>query len=259
MHSYLKTIIDKKRIIVDELLLSETLLQLLDSPYQIRIRPSFEMALLSSGLQVIAEVKRQSPSKGQFGNIHDPIALAKQYQSGGAAAISVLTDKAGFGGSLADLNRVAASIQLPILRKDFIINPIQLAETALSGASAVLLITSLIGKDLAVYLTLCEQLGLNALVEVHTKEECQLALDAGAKIIGINNRDLTTFKVDIQTAMLIKKMIPSDICTIAESGIQSVEVAQAYAQMGFDAVLVGEYLVKSADPAVIIQACRGLL
>lgn len=259
MHSYLEAIIREKQAVVEQLRRSTHLQAVLQSDSLSQSKLSFESALKQPGLQVIAEIKRRSPSKGHFRDIQNPVELAKKYQDGGAAAISILTDAFGFGGELADLGQVADTVILPLLRKDFIIDPIQLAETALSGASAVLLIVSLIGEALPEYLELCNRLQLDALVEVHTESECQLAIDSGATMIGINNRNLTTFEVNTQTALCIKPLIPAGVVTIAESGIHSAEVACSYADAGFDAVLVGEFIVKSDDPAVTIHQCRGMV
>lgn len=258
MHSYLQDILMHKKNEVAQLKHDQALQAVLERPQQKAClsRTSFKSALLKPKLQIIAEVKRKSPSKGHLSAIADPVQLANKYVLGGAAAISVLTDQYGFNGSIDDLKEISHAVKVPTLRKDFIIDPLQIAQAYQCGASAVLLITSLLDTQLSSYINIAKSLGLDALVEVHTEAECEFALAAGADIVGINNRDLTTFKVDCRIASRIKKTIPNGIVTVAESGIQSAELARQYADEGFDAVLVGEYLVTASDPLQAIQACQ---
>ncbi len=217
-------------------------------------RFSFEDALKKPGLSVIAEIKRKSPSVGKICKMLNPTKLALDYVEAGASAISVLTDK-DFGGSLEDLKQVSLVAKVPLLRKDFIFAPIQLAEAALHGASAVLLIVRILGKQLKSMILLAEQLGLESLVEVHDENELKIALEAEAKIIGINHRNLDTFLIDFTVSKLRKK-IPTHIITVAESGIRTREQAKQMEDLGFDAVLVGEALVRSQDPKKLIEQMR---
>jgi indole-3-glycerol phosphate synthase len=206
-------------------------------------------ALRAPGVGVIAEVKRRSPSRGALAPIDDPASLAAQYQSGGARVISVLTEQRRFGGSLADLDAVRAVVQVPILRKDFVIGAYQVHEARAHGADAVLLIVAALEQNVLIGLReRVESLGMTALVEVHTEEEATRALDAGAKVIGVNARDLHTLDVDRSTFERIAPGLPSSVLKIAESGVRGPLDLIEYAAAGADAVLVGESLVTGADP-----------
>jgi len=221
--------------------------------------PSFKRALKSSSLAVIAEIKRKSPSKGVIAPIADPVQLAQNYISGGANALSILTDQTFFGGHIDDLTHVANRVRdqlIPIIRKDFMIDTVQIAEAAVSGASAVLLIVSALGKKTKDLLEFARSIKIDALVEIHDSDELEIALDCGADIIGINNRDLNTFIVDTERAMQLVSAIPDSVIKVAESGITVPALARQYYQAGFDAVLIGEALVKSDNPEHFIQACR---
>ncbi len=206
-------------------------------------------ALRAPGIGVIAEVKRASPSRGQLANIADPAELARAYESGGARVISVLTEGRRFHGSLADLDAVRAAVKIPVLRKDFIIGPYQIHEARAHGADMLLLIVAALDQPaLESMLERTESLGMTALVEVHTEEEADRALQAGAKVIGVNARDLKTLEVDRDCFGRIAPGLPSDIIRIAESGVRGTADLLAYAGAGADAVLVGEGLVTSGDP-----------
>ncbi len=221
---------------------------------------SFKKALLNYGLSVIAEIKRKSPSNGRLSVITDPIGLAFNYMRGGASAISVLTDERYFGGSIKDLSKIAIALKntsATILRKDFIINPIQITEAVLAGADAVLLIAAVLQNKLKTFLDYAKKMNIDALVEVHNHKEIDLALSASAEIIGINNRDLKTFNVDINHSLKLIKYIPNHIVIVSESGITSPEVALQLHQAGFDAVLVGTLLVRSEKPKELIELMRG--
>jgi indole-3-glycerol phosphate synthase len=207
---------------------------------------------------VIAEIKRKSPSKGSLASIKDPVELAKRYVLGGASALSILTDEAFFGGSINDLTQVADALRnqsIPIIRKDFIIDQLQIAEAAVAGASAVLCIVSVLGTQTKALLEFAHSLNLDVLVEIHDQEELKIALESGADIIGINNRNLHTFDVDTNRALQIVASIPDNIIKVAESGITDSLAARQYYQAGFGAVLIGEALVKSNDPAHFITKC----
>jgi indole-3-glycerol phosphate synthase len=201
------------------------------------------------GTAVIAEVKRASPSKGALAGIADPAALARQYAAGGAAAISVLTEGRRFGGSLADLRAVRDAVDVPVLRKDFIVTSYQLWEAREAGADLVLLIVAALEQPALVSLVeRAESLGLTPLVEVHDTDEVSRAVDAGARLIGVNARDLATLEVDASTFARVSPSIPGDVLRVAESGIRSPADVIGYAQQGAHAVLVGEALVIGADP-----------
>jgi indole-3-glycerol phosphate synthase len=206
-------------------------------------------ALRAPGVGVIAEVKRRSPSAGALATIDDPAALAAQYQAGGARMISVLTEQRRFGGSLDDLDAVRAAVQIPLLRKDFVVGSYQVHEARAHGADVVLLIVAALEQNALIGLReRVESLGMTALVEVHTEEEASRALDAGAKVIGVNARDLTTLEVDRSAFERIAPGLPSEIVKIAESGVRGPLDLIEYAAAGADAVLVGESLVTGADP-----------
>lgn len=219
---------------------------------------SFRDSLQSQGLSIIAEIKRRSPSKGHLATIADPAALAQSYSQAGARAVSVLTDQY-FDGHLNDLYAVSQALQdspCSVLRKDFILDPIQIAQSRYYGADAVLLIVGLLQERTATLLQYCREYDLQALVEVHTQDELAIALQSGAEIIGINNRDLHTFEVDPQHALQLLPYMPDSVTRVAESGVSDAKLAQQYAQSGFDAILVGESLVQSSDPNKLIQALR---
>jgi len=206
-------------------------------------------ALREPGIGVIAEVKRASPSRGQLASISDPAKLARAYEEGGARIVSVLTEQRKFHGSLDDLDAVRAVVSIPVLRKDFIVRPYQIHEARAHGADMLLLIVAALEQQaLAAMLDRTESLGMTALVEVHTEEEADRALQAGARVIGVNARDLKTLKVDRDCFARIAPGLPSDVIRIAESGIRGTADLLAYAGAGADAVLVGEGLVTSGDP-----------
>jgi indole-3-glycerol phosphate synthase len=201
------------------------------------------------GTAVIAEVKRSSPSKGDLATIGDPAALARQYADGGAAAISVLTEGRRFGGSLDDLRQVRSAVDLPVLRKDFIVSSYQLWEAREAGADLVLLIVAALEQPALVSLVeRAESLGLTPLVEVHDVDEVERAIDAGARLVGVNARNLKTLEVDPGTFARVAPAVPEGVLRIAESGIRTPADVVGYAQQGADAVLVGEALVTGSDP-----------
>jgi indole-3-glycerol phosphate synthase len=206
-------------------------------------------ALSGDGVAVIAEVKRSSPSAGDLATIGDPAALATEYAAGGAAVISVLTERRRFNGSLDDLDAVRAAVEIPVLRKDFIVTPYQVWEARAHGADVVLLIVAALEQQVLVSLReRIESLGMTALVEVHDETEALRALDAGARVIGVNNRNLQTLEVDRETFAKVAPEIPSSAIRVAESGIRGPHDLLAAAAAGADAVLVGEGLVKADVP-----------
>lgn len=206
-------------------------------------------ALRAGGVAVIAEVKRSSPSKGALAAIADPAGLAADYEAGGAAVISVLTEQRRFGGSLDDLDAVRARVDIPVLRKDFIVTSYQLWEARAHGADLALLIVAALDQNALVSLIeRAKSIGLTPLVEVHDEEETERALEAGAQIIGVNARNLKTLEVDRANFARIAPMIPDTVVRIAESGVRGPHDLIAYANSGADAVLVGESLVTGRDP-----------
>ena len=205
--------------------------------------------LREPGVGVIAEVKRSSPSRGALASIDDPAALAARYEAGGARMISVLTEQRRFGGSLADLDAVRATVGIPVLRKDFVVDSYQVHEARAHGADVVLLIVAALEQNVLVGLReRVESLGMTALVEVHTEEEASRALDAGARVIGVNARNLRTLEVDRSIFERIAPGLPNEIVKIAESGVRGPRDLIEYASAGADAVLVGESLVLGVDP-----------
>ena len=217
----------------------------------------FAAALARSGLSVIAEVKRRSPSKGDIAPDLDPAGLSRAYADGGAAAISVLTDERFFGGSVEDLVAAREASGLPVLRKDFLLSANDVCDARVAGADAVLLIVSALSSaELRELLQLAEEVGLACLVEAHHEEEVETALAAGARVVGINQRDLRDFSVDPHRAARLVKLIPDDVLKVAESGIATGDDAARASDAGYDAVLVGEHLVRSADPAAAIRELR---
>jgi indole-3-glycerol phosphate synthase len=206
---------------------------------------------------IIAEIKKASPSKGVLCEHFDPAGIARQYQQGGAAALSVLTDHDFFQGSLADLEAARAATRLPVLRKDFTISDFHVVEAAAHGADAVLLIAAILDvNEMRRFRELAASFHMAALVEVHDTEELEAAIESGAEIIGVNNRDLRTFEVNLANSEHLSKAIPAGVTKIAESGIHSADDVRRLMEARFDAFLVGERLMKSADPASALRELR---
>jgi indole-3-glycerol phosphate synthase len=207
----------------------------------------------ASRVKIIAEVKRASPSRGALAEIPDPAALAVSYETGGASAISVLTEQRKFGGSLADLEAVREVVSIPVLRKDFIADPYQVFEARAAGADLVLLIVAALEQPLMKQLfDLINQLGMSALVETHSADEVSRAIDLGASIVGVNARDLSTFELDQDLFGRLADQIPSGVIRIAESAVKTAADVAHYRESGADVVLVGEALVTS-DPVVTLR------
>lgn len=207
------------------------------------------------GLGVVAEVKRRSPSKGDLNLNLDPAALSSAYADGGAACCSVLTDEQYFGGSVSDLQTVRAAVDLPILRKDFTVAAHDVVDARLMGADCVLLIVAALDDhELADFHTLATEIGLDALIEVHDEAEAERAMAIGGSIVGVNQRDLMTFEVDVQRARRVASSLPTDVVRIAESGITGPADIPDLVSAGFEAVLVGESLVKHDGPAHGVRA-----
>lgn len=203
---------------------------------------------------VIAEVKKASPSKGVIREDFDPVAIALDYEQAGASAISVLTDEEFFQGSLDYLTSVRRSVSIPVLRKDFIVDGYQVYETRAAGADALLLIAAVLSeRELKLLLDLSHKLGMQCLVETHSQQEIQTAVKVGAKLIGINNRDLQTFKVDISTTLRLLPFVPIDATVVSESGIMSREDVRYLRERNVDAVLIGETLMRAPDPGAALK------
>ena len=216
--------------------------------------------LLTEDISVIAEVKRSSPSKGSLAPITDPAGLAASYADAGAAVISVLTEQRRFGGTLADLDLVRKSVELPILRKDFMIDEYQFYEARAHGADVILLIVAALSKNqLDDYFHLSKELGMRALIEVHTPDELESAISISPEIIGVNSRNLKTLEVDAQAFAQLIPQIPSTIARVAESGISSRADVEFAHEHGATAILVGEALVRSGNPNVAMGQLLGRL
>jgi indole-3-glycerol phosphate synthase len=212
-----------------------------------------------STLGVISEIKRRSPSKGDLNPDLDPAEVAAAYERGGAACLSVLTDADFFGGSADDLRAARGAVGIPALRKDFTVDPRDVADARLMGADAILLIVAALDdRELRGLLQLAADLSLDALVEVHDDAELDRAADAGASIIGVNQRDLTSFEIDRELAVKLAPRMPDGAVTVAESGIRGADDARAVAAAGYHAVLVGESVVTSGDPAAAVAALAGV-
>jgi indole-3-glycerol phosphate synthase len=218
----------------------------------------FESALGMSGrVNVIAECKRRSPSRGVLAADYDPVAIAKQYEAGGAVAISVLTEPTFFDGALAHLTAVRDHVSLPVLRKDFIVEEYQLLEARAAGADAVLLIVAALEqRDLVHLRERADVLGLAALVEVHDEEELSRAVDAGARLIGVNNRNLRTLTVDVEASDRLAARMPANVTGVSESGLQTRADLQRLAAAGYKAFLIGERFMTAPNPAQAIQELK---
>jgi indole-3-glycerol phosphate synthase len=208
-------------------------------------------------LAVIAEIKRRSPSKGDLNASLDPSALALQYQRGGSSCLSVLTDSNHFGGSVADLQTARDACTVPVIRKDFTVDPRDICDARIMGADCVLLIAAVLTPaELSEYLEICREVDIDALVEVHDEAELAAAMHAGATLVGVNQRDLVTFAVDQARAVRMAPLIPNHVVKVAESGVRGREDAIALRAAGYDAILVGEHLVTSPNPeAALTELC----
>jgi indole-3-glycerol phosphate synthase len=215
-------------------------------------------ALRSPELSVIAEIKRRSPSKGDLAPGLDPGELATTYEAAGAAALSVVTDEAFFGGSMSDLGAARSAVRIPVLRKDFTVSTADVLDARIHGADAVLLIVAALSEgELAELHSIATDVGLDVLVEVHDEAELDRALGAGAEIVGVNQRDLHTFDVDTERAERVMASIPPEVVAVAESGVRDGVDAARLAAAGFDAILVGERLVTAADTSGVLRSMCG--
>ncbi|MFZ0593524.1 MAG: indole-3-glycerol phosphate synthase TrpC [Bryobacteraceae bacterium] len=218
-------------------------------------RRSFAKALRVKKTAIIAEIKKASPSRGLLEPDFHPAEIAKRYEAGGAACLSVLTDQKYFQGSLADLERARSATALPTLRKDFTIHPVQIYEAAAHASDAILLIAAILdSSQLRTFRELANRLGLDALVEVHDGDELKSAIDSGAKIIGVNNRNLETFEVTLETSLRLSEKMPAEVTRVSESGIFTRADIDLLRGAGFHAFLVGESLMKAGDPVAALQS-----
>ena len=219
---------------------------------------AFEAALKKPGISVICECKKASPSKGLIAEDFPYLTIAKEYEAAGADAISVLTEPKWFLGSVQYLKEIAAAVSIPCLRKDFTVDAYMIYEAKVLGAAAVLLIISILTEEeLGAYLELCDALGLSALVEAHDEAEIETALRAGARIIGVNNRNLKDFSVDTGNSARLRTLIPEDVVFVSESGVKSAEDVAALRALGADAVLIGETLMRADDKKAKLLELRG--
>jgi indole-3-glycerol phosphate synthase len=217
-------------------------------------RRDFSAALSRGPLQVIAELKRASPSRGMVREPYLPREIAQRYEAAGASALSVLTEERYFLGSLDDLQTARGAVRLPALRKDFILEDYQIYESAAAGADALLLIVAALSdEDLRIFLDLCQGLRIAPLVEVHDESELERALEADARIIGVNNRDLKTLEVDLEISFRLRPAIPAGSIAISESGIKTGEDLRRLAEVGYHAALIGERLMTAPDPGAALQ------
>lgn len=217
----------------------------------------FEAALKDKPIAIISEVKRASPSKGLIAEDFDYLNIAKEYEEAGVSAISVLTEPYFFQGSDNILKEISENVKTPILRKDFTISPYMIYEAKLIGASAILLIVSILDDNqLKEYLEIADELGLSSIVETHDEKEIERALNAGARIIGVNNRNLKDFTVDIRNSVNLRKNVPEDIIFISESGIKTPEDVRILKENNVDGVLIGETLMRSDDKKTLIEVLK---
>jgi indole-3-glycerol phosphate synthase len=258
--TFLSEIVARKRRIVAKLRASSTVSALHARAVKIRknaaphrLREALDAT--SPALKIIAEFKRTSPSVGIIRGDLSPADVARHYERGGACAISVLTDEEYFGGSIDDLSAVRSSTHLPVLRKDFIVDPIQIYEAAIAGADAILLIVGALDDDSLGELRKVaeDELGLDALIEVHTSDELRRALNVGAKIIGVNNRDLQTFQVSLSTSERLIAESPRDRLMLSESGLRDPEQLRYLHALGFRGFLIGEALMRAKDPETALR------
>jgi indole-3-glycerol phosphate synthase len=255
---YLAKILDRHRAAAQSD--SRRLSQLIDQAKSVGPTRGFVQKLRTDSLQqlaVIAEIKRRSPSKGVLREGIDAVDLACAFEGGTASCLSVLTDDVSFGGSIDDLRQARAATAIPVLRKDFTVSELDVCDARIMGADCVLLIAAALSQpELASFYQLANEIGLDVLVETHDEDEVERALLAGATLIGVNQRDLVTFEVDHERAVRMAAAIPNGVVKVAESGVRDANDAQSLRNAGYDAVLVGESLIISNDPAALIGSLR---
>lgn len=261
MSNILETIAEATRIRVNE---SKKVRSLEDIKSEALSMPkgdfSFEKTLASKGMSFICECKKASPSKGIIAEDFPYLEIAKSYEEAGASAISVLTEPQWFKGELKFLEEISSSVKIPTLRKDFTVDEYMIYEAKLSGAGAVLLICSILdASSLKAYIDICDELGLSALVEAHDEMEVDMAVKAGARIIGVNNRDLKTFTVDPTNCLRLRAKVPSDILFVGESGVKTPEDIKTLLDNGVDAVLIGESMMRASDKVAFLNHLKELI
>ncbi|MEM7455343.1 MAG: indole-3-glycerol phosphate synthase TrpC [Planctomycetota bacterium] len=258
MNSILQKIVDHKLVEIEQLKAS---ISREDLESQVKDAPpvrSFRDALAGEGISLIAEVKKQSPSKGLIREDFDPVSIAHSYQAGGAHCVSVLTDEHFFGGSLDYLVQIKRAIDLPVLRKDFVLDEHQVLQARAAGADAVLLIAECLSPDrLKQLYDQVVSLGMTALVELYEAENIEAVLNCNPVLVGINNRDLKTFEVDLQHTVRMRSRVPEEILLVGESGIFTHQEATLLQRSGVDAMLVGESLMRADDPAEAVRQLLG--
>ena len=258
MTSLLEKIVDvkKREVARKKRYISIDDLQMRPLPELRGFSPVFE----KNGLSIIAEIKRKSPSAGLIRIDFDPIRIAKIYEMNGGDAVSILTDQTFFGGADHFVSEVKEHITLPILRKEFIVDEYQIFESRSIGSDAILLIVRILTKkELKRFIGITEQMGMSCLVEVHCESELNIALDAGARIIGINNRDLDTLQIDLEMSFRLRDKIPSDVITISESGIKTCFEMEKLKKKGFNGVLIGETLMCSENIGKALRTLKGMI
>lgn len=259
---FLSEIVEKKRArlqtIRNETSIAEMRVRAIDARLQTKLHRLLEVLANDAGVNIIAEIKRASPSRGTIRADVDPAKLARAYQHGGAVAISVLTEEDHFQGSLDDLRVVRQAVPLPLLRKDFIVDEFQVYEAATAGADAILLIVAALDDEAVRRLRSIaeDELGMDALVEVHTQEEMQRACDCGATLIGVNNRDLRTLEVSLGASAQLIQYAPQDVICVSESGLDSGDDLRRLRELGYKGFLIGEMLMRATEPE---RALRELL
>ena len=220
--------------------------------------PSFEEALKQPGISFICEVKKASPSKGVIAQNFPYVEIAREYEAAGASAVSCLTEPFWFQGKDTYLTEITKNVRIPVLRKDFVVDEYMIYQAKAMGASAVLLICAILDdSQLAAYRQLADELHLSALVEAHTEEEVRRAVSAGASIVGVNNRDLKTFNVDVETSLRLRKCVPETTLFVSESGIKTADDIKRLYENGTDAVLIGETLMRAPDKRAVLNQLKG--
>jgi len=250
--NFLEEIVSKKKLEVEEAIKRTSFEEIVRVALSIKPKNNFKNAIARVGyepLKIIAEIKRASPSKGMIAGDIEPQAVAEDYESGGAAAISILTERSYFKGTTNDFRSVREKVpEIPLLRKDFIIDEYQIYESLVMGADAILLIVAALSNhELETLLSLSKKCGMSVLVEAHSESELDSALSAGAEIVGINNRNLITFEVSKETSAKLSGLIPDNVVSVSESGIHDEEGLRAAGELGYDAVLVGEHFMRSSN------------
>lgn len=257
--TYLDRILERHRAVAaaDHRRVRDAAVQATNLPVTRPFAASLRERAEAGELAVISEIKRRSPSKGALNADLDPADLAARYEEGGAAAMSVLTDEEFFGGSVADLQAARAAVSMPVLRKDFTVSELDVCDARLMGADCVLLIAAALSRaEMVAFHGLADEIGIEVLVEIHDELELELALAAGATLIGVNQRDLVTFQVDHERAVRMAAVIPDHVVKVAESGVRGGVDARSLQAAGYHAVLVGETLVTAHDPVHVLRELR---